>query len=130
MFLADKIDLTTLIITLVAVIFFVLILLVLLISRLKGKKDDLATGNININPKLFKTTLSTFFSAVGGTDNVKKIELDEKENRLILHLENVDLAANLNSLTKFGLIKKEYFDDKIFLYFIDTKDFYNSLFGK
>ena len=130
MFLADKIDLTTLIITLVAVIFFVLILLVLLISRLKGKKDDLATGNININPKLFKTTLSTFFSAVGGTDNVKKIELDEKENRLIVHLENVDLAANLNSLTKFGLIKKEYFDDKIFLYFIDTKDFYNSLFGK
>ena len=130
MFLANKIDLTTLIITLVAVIFFVLILLVLLISRLKGKKDDLATGNINVNPKLFKTTLSTFFSAVGGTDNVKKIELDEKENRLIVHLENVDLAANLNSLTKFGLIKKEYFDDKIFLYFINTKDFYNSLFGK
>ena len=56
------------------------------------------------------------------TDNPKnktfKLRLDEKT------VEKLDILSNYN------LYKREFFDDRIELYFVDSKAFYDSLFGK
>ena len=85
MFLENQFDPTLLIITSVCFALVIIILLVALILMLKRRMgENIPQKEININNKIFKATLSVFFEALGGTDNVGKIELDENKNCLIV----------------------------------------------
>lgn len=131
MILTDKpFDYTSLIIGSICFFIVIVILLVAIILMFKRRNDESITKEVKMNSKFFKSTLNDFFDAVGGTGNVKKIDLDENKNCLVVYLENVLEAKKLDILSNYNLYKKEFFEDRIELYFVDSKAFYNSLFGK
>lgn len=131
MFLEEKpFDYTMLIVTVVCFVIVVAILLFAIVLMIKKRGDNSIAKPVQINPKLFRNTLGDFFKAVGGTENVIKIDLDEEKNCLIVQLEEPLKAKELDILCNYNLIKREFFEDRIELYFIDSEAFYNSLFGK
>ena len=131
MFLEEKpFDYTMLIVTVICFVIVVAILLFAIVLMIKKRGDNSISKPVQINPKLFRNTLGDFFKAVGGTENVKKIDLDEEKNCLVVQLEEPLKAKELDILCNYNLIKREFFEDRIELYFIDSKSFYNSLFGK
>jgi hypothetical protein len=131
MFLQEKFDYTLLIVTIVCFALVIIILIIAFAFMLKRRMNDgVSTKQVNIDSKLFKATLTIFFDAMGGTNNVLKIDLDENKNCLIVQLEDVTKAIKLEKLANFNMYKSEIVEDKIYLYFADSKGFYNSLFGK
>lgn len=131
MYLQDKIDFTPLIIS-VACFSLVLVLMVIALVFVikKRSESNIPVKEFKITSKMFQTTLNVFFEAMGGTSNVKKIDLDEEKNCLIVRLEDVDKANKLDKLANYNMFKSEIHDKEMYLYFADSKSFYNSLLGK
>jgi hypothetical protein len=130
MYLQSKIDYTPLIIS-VACFSLVLILMIFaLIFFLKRRNSNNISKDFKLTSKVFQTKLNVFFEALGGTDNVLKIDLDEEKNCLIVQLEDVDKANKLDKLANYNMYKSEIKEKTIYLYFADSKSFYNSLLGK
>lgn len=123
-------DYTLLIVTLICFVIVIAILLFAIILMLKKRSDADLEKKVVVNPKIFKNTLNDFFKAVGGTDNVTKIEYNEDKKCLVVYLERPFEANNLDILSNYNLYKREFFEDRIELYFVDSKAFYDSLFGK
>ena len=131
MFLDEKLDSSMLIMTIVCFALVLLIMIFALVMMIKRKMEGDPSSKANtIDMKLFKATLNIFYDAVGGMGNVTKIELDEEKNRLVVGLEDVNLAKKLDKLAKFNMYKSEIEGKDLILYFVDSKGFYNSLFGK
>ena len=131
MFLEEKFDSSMLIMTIVCFALVLLIMVFALIMMVKRKMEGDPSSKANtIDMKLFKATLNIFYDAVGGMGNVTKIELDEEKNRLVVGLEDVNLAKKLDKLANFNMYKSEIEGKDLILYFADSKGFYNSLFGK
>ena len=131
MFLDEKLDSSMLIMTIVCFALVLLIMIFALVMMIKRKMEGDPSSKANtIDMKLFKATLNIFYDAVGGMGNVTKIELDEEKNRLVVGLEDVNLAKKLDKLANFNMYKSEIEGKDLILYFVDSKGFYNSLFGK
>ena len=131
MFLENApIDYTSLIITVVCFVLVIAILIFAVALMIKRRGDNNLEKPIVMNTKIFKNTLNDFFDAVGGTNNVNKIEYNDEKKCLVVFLEKPYEANKWDILSNYNLYKREFFDDRIELYFVDSKAFYDSLFGK
>lgn len=115
-----------LILALLCIIFFVFAIFKYKYNLKKSYEDDLRRSKEN---KVYEEFLTNFFESLGGVKNVIKVEHDENENRLHIYLRDINEIDELK-LNLLNPINYEKVDNELFIYFEDSKKFYDSLFGK
>lgn len=111
--------------------FIVILIVVVVIIRyvIAKKRREAEDDTFNANQKDYENILNSFFNAMGGVKNVKKITFDEQKNCLVVITNDVK-AINVLELANFNLENYKIIDDIVELYFDDSRAFYDSLFGK
>ena len=90
----------------------------------KGLKTDL-----KFEPKVYAGLLANFYQALGGMNNVVEIKQNHTKKCITVVVEDPEITM-VENLFEHGLMKREFNDKEIDLYFIDYKTFYKNLFGK
>lgn len=114
------------IVCLISICFFVFAIIKYKYNMKKTYEDDLKRTKEN---KIYEDFLTSFFESLGGVGNVLKVEHDEENNRLHIFLRDINEIDELK-ISYFEPTKIEKNNNEIFIYFEDSKKFYDRLFGK
>lgn len=114
------------IVCLISICFFVFAIIKYKYNMKKTYEDDLKRTKEN---KIYEDFLTLFFESLGGVGNVLKVEHDEENNRLHIFLRDINEINELK-ISYFEPTKIEKKNNEIFIYFKDSKKFYDRLFGK